>query len=673
MQKVSYRMKRQLLAVMILTAGTVAIILLSFVFPREDAAENNMSPHALDLPDPEAIDALPADGGDEFNRLIHEESPYLLQHAANPVDWYPWGPEALAAAAAQDKPIFLSVGYSACHWCHVMETESFSRQDVADIINAHFIPIKVDREERPDVDQVYMLATQLMTGRGGWPNSLWLTPDGKPWFAGTYWPREDSAGRAGFKTILTTLGEAWRTKRDEVNAQADHLANVMQQYAAGRPGPTAGGLSWKLLTDATDGLYKSFDKANGGFGDAPKFPPHSTLRLLAAQYVRTRDAKLLEMLTGTLDAMAAGGMHDQLGGGFHRYSTDERWLLPHFEKMLYDNAQLARAYVEVYLITGNESYRQTAVDTLDWVLREMPDDAGGFHSAIDADSQGEEGKFYVWTYREIIDALGDADGKEFCRAYGVEKGGNFRDEATGTKPGTNVLHLPKPLDGDDKQRGRLAEMRTKLLAVRAKRIWPHIDDKVLTGWNALMIGSFAYAGKHLDEPRYVQAAQKAADFLLAKMRPNGRLLRTYRRGEAKLDAYLDDYAFFAEALIELHIASGDKRWLSEAAATADAMTVHFRDAKGGGFYFTSDDADELITRMKDPTDRAIPAGNAAAAAALIRLAELTGDEKYLTEAKSVLDAFEGYMQRMPSATSSMLLAAGEYLTATIPTAAPTAP
>ena len=311
-------MKKQMWAVMILTAATAAVLLLPFVFPRRDATENNVSLHTLNMPDQEAIDTLPADGGDEYNRLIHEESPYLLMHARNPVNWYPWGPEALEAAAAQDKPIFLSVGYSACHWCHVMEVESFSRQDVADILNAHFIPIKVDREERPDVDQVYMLATQLTTGRGGWPNSVWLTPEGKPWFAGTYWPREDSAGRAGFKTILTRLAEAWRTKRDEIDTQADHLANVMQQYAAGPATEAAGGLSWKLLTDATDELYKSFDRVNGGFGGAPKFPPHSALRLLAAQYARTRDARLLEMLTGTLDAMAAGGMHDQLGGGFHR-------------------------------------------------------------------------------------------------------------------------------------------------------------------------------------------------------------------------------------------------------------------------------------------------------------------------------------------------------------------
>ncbi len=658
---------------MILTAATVAVVLLPFVFPQRDAAEKNMSSHTLDLPDKEVIDAIPADGGDEFNRLIHQESPYLLQHARNPVDWYPWGPEALAAAAAQDKPIFLSVGYSACHWCHVMEAESFSRQDVADILNANFIPVKVDREERPDVDQVYMLATQLMTGRGGWPNSVWLTPEGKPWFAGTYWPREDSPGRAGFKTILTTLAEAWQTKRSEIDAQADQLANVMRQYAAGPSGQTAGGLSWKLLTDATDALYKSFDKVNGGFGDAPKFPPHSSLRLLAEEYRRIGDAKLLEMLTGTLDAMAAGGIHDHLGGGFHRYSTDGRWLLPHFEKMLYDNAQLARAYVEAYLITGNEDYRRTAVDTFDWVLRELADDAGGFHSAIDADSEGEEGKFYVWTYDEILETLGKDDGKEFCDTYGAEKGGNFRDEAAGTKPGTNVLHLPKPLAGDDKQRLGLAEMRAKLFAVRAKRVWPHIDDKVLAGWNALMIGSLAHAGKALDKPEYTKAAEQAADFILSKMRRDEHLLRTYRRGEAKLDGYLDDYAFFAEALIELHIATGDKRWLSEAAATADAMTLHFRDAKGGGFYFTSDDSAELITRIKDPTDRAIPAGNAVAAAVLVRLAKLTGDEKYLTEAKSVLDAFSGYMQRMPSATSSMLLATGEYLQATTPTTAPTAP
>ena len=623
------------------------------------------------LPTPEQIAALPADGGGEFNRLIHEKSPYLLQHARNPVDWYPWGAEAFAKASKEGKPIFLSVGYSTCHWCHVMERESFERADVAAILNEHYVAIKVDREERPDIDQIYMLATQLMTGRGGWPNSLWLTPAGKCWYAGTYFPREDHLGRPGFKTILTRLAEAWKTKRKDVVANAARISEAVKRYSAGDHVAPAGELSRKLIQAAVGALGRSADRRYGGFGGAPKFPPHGSLRLLFREYRRTKDAGLLKPATATLDAMARGGIHDHVGGGFHRYSTDARWFLPHFEKMLYDNAQLARAYVDGYLLTGREDYALVARDTYEWVLREMTDKDGGFYSALDADSEGEEGKFYLWSRREILEILGAEEGEMFCGVYGVEEGGNFSDEATGHKPGTSILYLREPLDAaaaglktePAKLRERLAAGRRKLLARRVGRVWPHLDDKVLMSWNALMIGSLAYGGGHLKEPRYVAAAEKAAAFILDRMRKNGRLLRTYRQGAAKLNAYLDDYAFLADAMLDLHETTGRKRWLEEAESLTRTMLKHHSDPAGGGLFFTAGDHEELLARTKDPMDRAVPSGNAVAARALVRLGVLTGRSEYLRAARDVLDAFRGFMQRVPDGTAGMLLATGLYLDA----------
>ena len=658
-------------------AALVAVVLVVWFSIRTQPAVGKKPSRREPLPSSDEIARLPVDGGEQFNRLIHEKSPYLLQHARNPVDWYPWGPEAFARARKENKPVFLSVGYSTCHWCHVMEHESFERQDVAEILNKHFVAIKVDREERPDVDQIYMLATQVVTGRGGWPNSLWLTPDGKPWYAGTYFPREDRSGRPGFKTVLRRLAGLWRERRKDVLDQADKLAKALKEYSSAGRVAAPGKLSFDLLEKGTQGLRQSYDAAQGGFSQAPKFPPHSALRLLFYEHRRTRRADLQQMAARTLDAMARGGIYDHIGGGFHRYSTDAKWLVPHFEKMLYDNAQLIRAYVDGFLATGSEAYRQVVAETAEWVFREMTDSAGGFYSALDADSEGEEGKFYLWTRREILDVLGRSEGELFCGVYNVTEEGNYHDEAARKRTGTNILHLTEAMedlatrlkvDKGDLHR-RLAAARKKLLARREGRIRPYRDDKVLVSWNALMIGSLAYAGRHLQESRYVAAAEKAADFILTHMRKDGRLLRTYRRGHAKLNAYLDDYAFLADALLDLHEATGRKRWLKEADSLTQLLLKHFHDPADGGFFFTSGDHENLLARTKDPMDRAIPAGNAVAAGALVRLAGQTGRTEPLAAAGRVLERFHGHMDRMPQATAAMLLAAGAYLEATASAAA----
>ncbi|MFH1741963.1 MAG: DUF255 domain-containing protein [bacterium] len=620
------------------------------------------------LPSPQKIEKLPPDGGPEFNRLIHEKSPYLLQHARNPVDWYPWGEEAFARAKEEKKPIFLSVGYSSCHWCHVMEHESFEQDDVAKILNDHFISIKVDREERPDIDEIYMNATQVTTGRGGWPNSVWLTPDGRPWYAGTYFPPEDMYGRPGFKTILLRLTEIWRTRPQDVEAQAKQLSESLKRISSGSDVEGSFELDRDLVAETLDSLRQSFDAHFGGFGGAPKFPPHGGLNLLLYEYRKTKDKSLLRMATRTLDAMSQGGIHDHIGGGFHRYSTDEHWLVPHFEKMLYDNAQLARAYVDAYTITGNEECRLTALDTYEWVLREMTSKEGGFYSALDADSEGEEGKFYVWTRNEIISILGSEKGELFCRIFNIEEVGNFQEEATGRATGTNILHLTRSLSetaGIENipiadLHSRLSKDIRKLLDYRNKRVWPHLDDKILTSWNGLMLGSLAYGGRHLNEPRYAAAAEKAANFILTTMRKNGRLLRSYRDGEAKLNAYLDDYAFLANGLLDLYEATANKRYLDDAKELVEVLLRHYRDAENGGFYFNSDDHEDLLTRSKDPYDKAIPSGNGMAARVLIRLGQTTKEPRYLEMARNSLETFLALMHRAPRGAESLVLATAMY-------------
>ncbi|RIK83665.1 MAG: thioredoxin domain-containing protein [Planctomycetota bacterium] len=600
------------------------------------------------------------------NRLATESSPYLLQHQHNPVDWYPWGPEALARSKREDKPIFLSIGYSACHWCHVMEHESFENAEIAAAMNRDFVCVKVDREERPDLDQIYMAAVQAMTGRGGWPMSVFLTPALQPFYGGTYWPPRASRGMPGFDQILHAVGEAWRERREQVTEQAGELARHLQTSLA--PPVADGDLDDALLHNAAAALERAFDFQYGGFGGAPKFPHAMDLMLLLRVWRRWPRDGILDMVRLTLDRMAAGGMYDQLGGGFARYSVDERWLVPHFEKMLYDNALLAAAYVEGYQALGDARYATIARETLDYLLRDMRDADGGFYSAEDADSEGEEGKFYVWTPDEIVAALGEPAAKTFCYVYDVTDEGNF--------DGHNILNLPKTLAQAARLLGRevvelaaeLADSRAKLLAVRSKRVRPGLDDKVLASWNALAIEALAKAGAALDEPRYTEAAVRAASFVLDNLRrEDGRLLHTWRRGQggdagvAKLDAYLDDYAYLANALITLYEATFDERWIDEAVRLAQVMHEHFYDRHRGGYFFTADDHEVLIAVHKDFQDQSVPSSNAMAATALARLVFLTDQIDFMDAVDVTLREGVGIMQQAPTAAAQLLIALDLYL------------
>ncbi len=595
------------------------------------------------------------------NRLAHQTSPYLLQHAGNPVDWYPWGPEALERARTEDRPIFLSIGYSACHWCHVMEHESFEDAQIARSMNEHFVCIKVDREERPDLDQIYMNAVQIMTGRGGWPMSVFLTTELKPFYGGTYWPPTARGGMPGFDQVLAAVADAWQNRRAHAIDQADSLTEHLK--SAAQPPAESGPLSALVVEQAIASLARSFDSTNGGFGGAPKFPHPMDLRLLARAWHRDRGEPLLHVMTFTLDKMAAGGIYDQLGGGFHRYSVDERWLVPHFEKMLYDNALLVPCYLDAFLITGNADYARVARETCDYVLREMTDPAGGFYSTQDADSEGEEGKFFVWTPDEVAEVLGEEAAKTFSYVYDVTPEGNFEH-------GHSILNRPKSLEQCAQILGRdatdlvreLAESRAKLLAAREKRVHPGLDDKVLVAWNGLMIDALAQAAGVLDEPRYLVAATRAADFILSNMRrADGRLLHTWRGGQATLDAYLDDYACLANALVTLYEADFDERWLEAAIELCDTILKHFADRDGGGFFFTASDHEALIARQKDLYDNAVPSGNSMAALALIRLAKLTGRVDLAAAAEATLVAATGVMRQAPRAAGQMLSALDMFL------------
>jgi len=589
------------------------------------------------------------------NRLAHETSPYLLQHANNPVDWHPWGPEALERAKLEDKPIFLSIGYSACHWCHVMEHESFENDAIAAQLNANFVCIKVDREERPDLDQVYMNAVQIMTGRGGWPMSVFLTPDLQPFYGGTYWPPTQNRGMPGFDQVLHAVTDAWQNRRQAALEQASDLTNHLRELASSSA--VQGQLDPKLPLQAAVQLERAFDHQHGGFGAAPKFPHPMDLRLLLRVWRREQKDGLLRMVSHTLQKMAAGGMYDQLGGGFHRYSVDERWLVPHFEKMLYDNALLTPAYLEAYQATGLPEFARVARETCDYVLREMTDKAGGFYSTQDADSEGVEGKFFVWTPAEVAAVLGEEQAKTFCYVYDVSPHGNFEH--------ANILNLPKTLEQCAKLLHRelpeleseLAASRSKLLAVREKRIHPGLDDKVIVSWNGLMIDALAQAAGVLDEPRYLKAAAAAADFLLRELQTiDGRLLHTWRHGKAKLEAYLDDYTCLANSLVSLYEASFDQRWLREAVRLADRVLERFADREQGGFFYTAADQEMPIARQRDLYDNATPSGNAMAATLLVRLAKLTGRADFQTAASGVFQTAAGLMQRSPMATGQMLLA-----------------
>ncbi len=589
------------------------------------------------------------------NRLATETSPYLLQHQNNPVDWQPWDDQALEQASALDRPIFLSIGYSACHWCHVMEHESFENPQIAELMNQHFINIKVDREERPDLDQIYMQAVQTMTGRGGWPMSVFLTPDLQPFFGGTYWPPNSQRGMAGFDQVLLAVHDAWKNRRPQALAQAAQLTEQIQIQSTPEMGD--GQFDESLLLDAGMSLERVFDFRNGGFGGAPKFPHPMDIRLLLRLWRRTGRDGLRQMAITTLDKMAAGGIYDHLGGGFHRYSVDDRWLVPHFEKMLYDNALLAAAYTDGYLATGNREYHRVACETLDYVLREMTDPQGGFYSTEDADSEGHEGKFYVWSRAELDQRLGVEAAETFAAVYDVSQQGNFE--------GSNILNLPKSIENyaslrkiDAQQlREQLARDRQKLLAARATRVRPSLDDKLIVSWNGLMIDALAHAAGALEQPRYLQTAKKAADFLMSNLhRPDGRLLHTWRHGKAKFAGFLDDYASLANALVSLYEASFDVRYLNRAVTTAENAIKYFTNFDGGGFYFTAEDQQRLVARMMDVHDSSVPSGNAMMATALLRLAKITGRDDFRQSAEGTLRSGQALMEKSPMAAGQMLLA-----------------
>jgi uncharacterized protein YyaL (SSP411 family) len=589
------------------------------------------------------------------NRLANEKSPYLLQHADNPIDWYPWGEEAFARAGKEDKPIFLSVGYSACHWCHVMEEESFEDQEVAGLMNEHFVAVKVDREERPDVDRIYMSVCQAMTGSGGWPLTVVMTPQKKPFFAGTYFPKEARYGRPGLMEVLEQIASLWKDDRQRLLQAGDQVTEAVRETALSSQ---SGDISEAMLQQAYDNFSDRFDLAHGGFGGAPKFPTPHNLTFLLRWWKRSGQEEALIMVERTLDAMWRGGLYDHLGFGFHRYSTDERWLVPHFEKMLYDQALLAMAYVEAYQATGKEQYAEVAREVFGYVLRDMTAPKGGFYSSEDADSEGQEGKFYVWTEKELSAILGSKDGALTARFYGLTAGGNFED-------GGNILHRNKSMEEMSAAEGLSVEeldkilqrSRKKLFTVREKRVRPAKDDKVLADWNGLMIAALAKGARVLDQPDYARAAVRATDFLLATMRDsNGRLLHRYRLGEAGVPGYADDYAFLAWGLVELYEATFQARYLRDALDITDQMLDLFWDDQRGGLYFTARDGEDLIARTKESYDGAVPSGNSVAALNLLRLSRMTMRSDLQDRAEQLMRSFAGRAGEAPTAYAQLLIA-----------------
>jgi uncharacterized protein YyaL (SSP411 family) len=593
------------------------------------------------------------------NRLANETSPYLLQHANNPVDWYPWGEEALERARREDRPILLSIGYSACHWCHVMEHESFEDPETARLMNEHFVSIKVDREERPDLDGIYMSAVQAMTGHGGWPMTVFLTPEGVPFYGGTYFPPDDRHGLPSFKRLLRAIADAYRERPGEVSTSAAQLREFMQRNAIIAPSADEPGL--ELLDEAARSLVQQVDRQHGGFGGAPKFPQPMAIEFLLRQHARTGDLAAREWAELSLHKMAEGGIHDQLGGGFHRYSVDAHWAVPHFEKMLYDNALLSHAYLAAFQLGHDDSFRLVVEDTLDWVIREMTAPEGGFYSTLDADSEGEEGKFYVWTPEQVRQVLDEPAASIACAAFGISEHGNFEGATVLCRAGeaaqvARQLGLP-----EDQVASTVPEVRRRLLDARGHRVRPGRDEKVLTSWNGLMLRSFAVAARVLKRSEYREAAERNASFLLDALAREGRLLRTYRAGVAKLNAYLEDYANLADGLLALYEATFDQRWLREAVQLADSMIAEFWDESGAGFYDTGRSHEHLVVRPKDLTDNATPSGNSVAADVLLRLAILTGREDYRRRAGGVVRLVQAAIGRHPLAFGRMLCALDFYL------------
>jgi hypothetical protein len=589
------------------------------------------------------------------NRLKGETSPYLLQHAHNPVDWYPWGPEALEKARAENRPIFLSIGYSACHWCHVMERESFENEDIAAVMNQYFINIKVDREERPDLDDIYMKAVQAMTGSGGWPMSVFLTPDLEPFFGGTYFPPERRYGRRGWPEIVDYFGKLWETDREKILEQGKKLAQHVRREGTARG---VGDIPSDAVERAFGMLSQNYDDEWGGFGGAPKFPHSMDLRLVLRHWGASGDEGALKMVATSLDRMSEGGVYDQLGGGFHRYSTDEKWLIPHFEKMLYDNALLVPVYLEAHLATGNEDYARVARECCEWVLREMVTPEGGFASTQDADSEGVEGKFFAWTQEELIEVLGAKHGAWASAWWGVTIDGNFEH-------GTSALWRNQPAQevADElhvelsELQAAMREARIVLFAHRDARVHPGTDDKVLASWNGLMISAMAQTYQVLGDERYLDAARTAARYVLTGMRQeDGRLFATARHGEAHLNAYLDDYAFLIQGLIDLYESDFDPNWLRESLKLNAIVLDRFDDPKHGGFYTTGDNHEKLLARLKMPQDGALPSGNGVHALNLLRLAELTGDAELALEAERTIKSIGSLIAQYPAGFCQMLTA-----------------
>ena len=586
------------------------------------------------------------------NRLAGETSPYLLQHAHNPVEWYPWGDEAFARARSEDKPILLSIGYSACHWCHVMERECFDDPAIAALMNELFVSIKVDREERPDVDDVYMKAVQVLIGRGGWPLTAFLTPDRQPFHGGTYFPPTDRHGLPGFPRVLRAVARAYHEKPDDVaRATRDIVAGVDRLEGDDTP---AGELDPSLPARAAAALLRHVDDVNGGIGNAPKFPHTQVFQLLLRQYVATGRTELLDAVGLTCGKMAAGGMYDHVGGGFHRYSVDEQWLVPHFEKMLYDNAQLPRLYLDAYQVTGDTGFRRVVEDTLDYVCRDMRDDGGGFYSATDADSEGEEGKFFVWTPAEVAAAVPARDAELVCRYWDITSQGNFE--------GHSIAHPTASLDGiaaafgrrPDEVEAALARARESLRTARSGRVPPLRDEKIITSWNALMISALAEGGRVLGVGRYLNAAVQAADFLWSKLRHDGRLRHVWARGIAKQLAFLDDHAFLAAACLDLYEATAERHHLDRARQIVALLDSHFHDDARGGYFFTPSDGEALITRSKSGADGALPSGNAVAALVHLRLHALTGEDAHRARAEELLRIYHGPASEQPFAYATYL-------------------
>ena len=598
---------------------------------------------------------------DTANRLAAEKSPYLLQHARNPVDWFPWGEEAFAKARAEDKPVFLSIGYSTCHWCHVMERESFEDTEVAELLNKHVVAVKVDREERPDLDSLYMAVSQLMTGSGGWPLTILMTPDRDPFFAATYIPKQSSFGRMGLVDLIPRLTDLWTGQRAQVYQAVQSIRSHLATHLSGKPGSIGPDVRDKGFRQLAD----RFDGEHGGFGTKPKFPSPHTFLFLLDHVERTENREALTMVTTTLTRMRRGGIFDQVGYGFHRYSTDQEWLLPHFEKMLYDQALLVLACVRAFEVTKEELFAQTVRETIEYVLRDLRDDRGGFYCGEDADSEGEEGKFYVWTEAELLNILGPDRASLAAELYGTSREGNFEDEATGKRTGANILHLREPLSETALRlelKGAELETRkrdidTTLLAARNERIRPHLDDKILTDWNGLMMAALAGAGRILRAEEYVEAASECARFLDTFLRDDqGNLLHRYRDGEAAIPAMADDYAFLAWGRLELHLATESEEDLQTCISLSRELIENFKDQAGGGLFLNRETTEPLPGRPREYYDGALPSANSVAAYVFARLAELTGDESWSTAAREILESNGAAVSDHPSAYAMALLA-----------------